>query len=42
MKELVTLVPLIIGTILLGVVPGLVFNVTQETTLRVLQMITGG
>ena len=30
------------GTILLGVVPGLVFNVTQETTLRVLQMITGG
>ena len=41
-KELVTLVPLIIGTILLGIAPNIVFNITRETSLRALQMITGG
>ncbi|WP_300392041.1 NADH-quinone oxidoreductase subunit M [Henriciella sp.] len=41
-KELITLVPLLIGTLLLGVVPNLVFDVTRESSLRALQMITGG
>ena len=41
-KDLVTIVPLIIGTILLGVTPNLVFDITRESSLRALQMITGG
>ncbi len=41
-KELITLVPLAIATIVLGVVPWLVFNITEESTTRVLQMMAGG
>ena len=41
-KELITLIPLVIGTLLLGVAPNLVFDVTRESSLRALQMITGG
>ncbi|MEE2877733.1 MAG: NADH-quinone oxidoreductase subunit M, partial [Pseudomonadota bacterium] len=41
-KELITLIPLVIGTLLLGIVPNLVFDVTRESSLRALQMITGG
>ncbi len=41
-KELITIVPLAIGTILLGVVPGLVFDITRESSLRVLQIMAGG
>ena len=41
-KELICLVPLVIGTILLGVAPNLIFTITRETSLRALQMITGG
>ena len=41
-KELITLVPLIIGTILLGIAPNIIFHITRESSLRALQMITGG
>ena len=42
LKELITLVPLLIGTVLLGIMPNIIFDVTRETSLRALQMITGG
>ena len=32
----------VLGTLLLGVAPYLVFDVTRESSLRALQMITGG
>ena len=41
-KELICLVPLAAGTLLLGVMPSLVFDVTQESSLRALQMLGGG
>ncbi|MEM9225014.1 MAG: NADH-quinone oxidoreductase subunit M [Pseudomonadota bacterium] len=41
-KELICLVPLAAGTLLLGVMPNLVFDVTRESSLRALQMLGGG
>ncbi|WOR16236.1 NADH-quinone oxidoreductase subunit M [Hyphomonas sp. FCG-A18] len=41
-KELICLVPLAIGTILLGVMPNLIFDMTRETSLRALAMLAGG
>ncbi len=42
MKELVCLVPLALGVLLLGVRPGLVFDLTEGATLRILALMTGG
>ncbi|MEM7767770.1 MAG: NADH-quinone oxidoreductase subunit M [Pseudomonadota bacterium] len=42
MKELVCLVPLALGVLLLGVKPGLVFDMTEGATVRVLSMMAGG
>jgi len=42
MKELVCLVPLALGVLLLGVKPGLVFDLTEGATLRILSMMAGG
>ena len=42
LKELITLVPLIIGTLLLGVAPNLVFDVMRESTPLALEMFSGG
>jgi len=41
-KEIICLAPLAVGTILLGVMPGLVFDMTRETSLRALAMLAGG
>ncbi|CAI8411925.1 MAG: NADH-quinone oxidoreductase subunit M [Hyphomonas sp. TMED17] len=41
-KELVCLVPLAIGTLLFGVMPNLIFDLTRESSLRVLAMMAGG
>lgn len=41
-KELVTLVPLAIGTIILGVMPNLIFDITRESTLHALAKLAGG
>ncbi|MEO1473331.1 MAG: NADH-quinone oxidoreductase subunit M [Pseudomonadota bacterium] len=41
-RELITIVPLAIGTLVLGVAPWLIFDVTAPTTARVLQMMAGG
>lgn len=41
-KEIICLAPLAGGTILLGVMPGLVFDLTRETSLRALAMLAGG
>jgi NADH-quinone oxidoreductase subunit M len=41
-KELICLVPLAIGTLLLGVMPNLIFDMTRETSLRALAMLAGG
>ncbi|MEM0986034.1 MAG: NADH-quinone oxidoreductase subunit M [Pseudomonadota bacterium] len=42
MKELVCLVPLAMGVLLLGVKPGLVFDLTEGSAIRVIAMMTGG
>jgi len=41
-RELITTVPLAIGTILLGVAPWLIFNVTAPATSRILSMMGAG
>ncbi|MDJ0921131.1 MAG: NADH-quinone oxidoreductase subunit M [Henriciella sp.] len=41
-KELICLVPLAVGTLLLGVMPNLVFDVTRESSLRALALLSGG
>ena len=41
-KELITLVPLAIGTILLGVLPNLIFDVTRGSSLHALANLAGG
>lgn len=42
LKELICLVPLAIGTLLFGVMPNLIFDLTRESSLRVLAMLAGG
>ncbi|GAB5457688.1 MAG: NADH-quinone oxidoreductase subunit M [Henriciella sp.] len=41
-KELITLIPLAIGTILLGVMPNLIFDVTRSSALHALAQMAGG
>ncbi|MEL7547511.1 MAG: NADH-quinone oxidoreductase subunit M [Pseudomonadota bacterium] len=41
-KELICIVPLAVGTIVLGIMPNLVFNVTEGPSLRILRLISGG
>ncbi len=41
-KELITLVPLAIGTIILGIMPNLIFDVTRASTLHALAKLAGG
>ena len=41
-KELFCIVPLAAGTILFGVMPNLIFDVTRESSLRVLSLMAGG
>ena len=41
-KELITIVPLAFGTLLLGVMPNLVFDITRESSLHVLAKLAGG
>ncbi|MEQ3746515.1 MAG: NADH-quinone oxidoreductase subunit M [Henriciella sp.] len=41
-KELITLVPLAIGTLLLGVMPNLIFDITRESSLHALAKLAGG
>lgn len=41
-KELICLIPLAIGTILLGVLPNLVFDITRESSLNALAQMAGG
>ena len=40
-RELWTLVPLAIGVLILGVAPWLIFDITESTTLRVLELMAG-
>ncbi len=42
LKELICLIPLAIGTILLGVVPNLIFDITRESSLHALAQMAGG
>lgn len=42
LKEMVCLTPLAIGTIILGVMPQLIFDVTQGSTLHALAKLVGG
>ena len=42
MKELICIVPLAIGTIILGVMPNLIFDLTEAPSLRILSLINGG
>ncbi len=41
-KELICLIPLAIGTILLGVLPNLIFDITRESSLHALAQMAGG
>jgi NADH-quinone oxidoreductase subunit M len=41
-KELICLLPLAVGTILLGVMPNLIFDVTQGSALHALAKLVGG
>ena len=41
-RELITIVPLAIGTILFGIAPWLIMDITAPTTARVLQLMAGG
>ena len=41
-KELICLIPLAIGTILLGIVPNLIFDITRESSLHALAKLAGG
>lgn len=41
-KELICLIPLAIGTILLGVAPNLIFDITRESSLHALAQMAGG
>ena len=41
-KELICLIPLAIGTILLGVLPNLIFDITRESSLHALAQVAGG
>jgi NADH-quinone oxidoreductase subunit M len=41
-KELITLIPLAIGTLLLGVMPNLIFDITRESSLHALAKLAGG
>ncbi|MCF6328217.1 MAG: NADH-quinone oxidoreductase subunit M [Henriciella sp.] len=42
MKEMITLIPLAAGTIILGVMPNLIFDITRESTLHALAKLAGG
>lgn len=41
-KELICLIPLAIGTILLGILPNLIFDITRESSLNALAQMGGG
>lgn len=41
-KELICLIPLAIGTILLGVMPNLIFDITRESSVHALAQMAGG
>ena len=41
-KELICLIPLAIGTILLGILPNLIFDITRESSLNALAQVAGG
>lgn len=41
-KELICLIPLAIGTILLGILPNLIFAITEESALHALSQVAGG
>jgi len=41
-KEWITLIPLAAATLILGVIPGLIFDLTEESSLRILQFMSGG
>ena len=41
-KELICLIPLAIGTLLLGVLPNLIFDITRESSLHALAQVAGG
>ena len=41
-KELITIVPLAFGTLLLGVMPNLIFDITRESSLHALAKLAGG
>lgn len=41
-KELICLIPLAIGTILLGILPNLIFDITRESSLNALAQMAGG
>jgi len=41
-KEMITLIPLAAGTIILGVMPNLIFDITRESTLHALAKLAGG
>ena len=41
-KELICLIPLAIGTILLGILPNLIFDITRESSLHALAQVAGG
>ncbi len=41
-KELICLIPLAIGTILFGVLPNLIFDITRESSLHALAKLAGG
>jgi len=42
MKEMICLIPLAIGTILFGVLPNLIFDITRESSLHALAQMAGG
>ena len=42
LKEMICLIPLAIGTILLGVLPNLIFDITRESSLHALAQMAGG
>ncbi len=42
MKEMITLIPLAAGTIILGIMPNLIFDITRESTLHALAKLAGG
>ena len=41
-KEMITLIPLAAGTIILGVMPNLIFDITRESSLHALAKLAGG